>query len=293
MDAEKVRALPLRVGVVFAAFPAKDTVPYKYFVLLLNQLQRSCQYEFLDIDEHDAFVTILETATLEAGEALVAANEARAGLGSFGERLRGQIRTLIDRYDLAVELPEQIIVITGVTLSDYHYLIRVGSTSMLALGQWDKFMAPPSLAEFLQLLLLRAPYSALEGHVWNEIHLGCRACIFDYTDNLENTRFMALAGVGVCSNCDAALARDGFPNAASEIRKVAARDWRGDRSSTGTPANIMARLGYDLFLTKGFEPSIREKLLETLSSEGIKELIKFLYAILLAGLLFIAGWKGK
>ena len=279
--------LPLRIGVVFAAFPVKDTAPYKYFVLLLNHLQKSCEYELFDVNESDPFVALLETPAF--GE--VDAKSARSALAAFGERLREQIRDAIREHDLAVEEPDQIIVVTGVTLSDHHYLIRRGLTTMLALGQWEKFMAPPSLAEFLQLLLLRAPYSALEGHVWNSIHMGNRACIFDFTENLENTRFMALAGVGVCANCEAALIRDGYPAAPSEIRTVAARDWRGDRSVPGTPAAIMARLGYDLFLTKGFEASFRERFRDVLTSDGLKEFIKFVYGLLLAWLIYKIGLK--
>jgi hypothetical protein len=152
-------------------------------------------------------------------------------------------------------------------------------------------MAPPSLVEFLQLLLLRAPYSALEGHVWNTIHLGNRACIFDFTENLENTRYMALTGVGVCADCEAALIADGFPNAPAEIKHVAARGWRGDRSEPGTPANIMARLNYDLFLTKGFEPSFWQKARDIVAGDGLKELVKLIYAVLLAWLLFQLRWK--
>jgi hypothetical protein len=287
-----LRSLPIRIGVVFAAFPAKDTAPYKYFTLLLNHLQRSCEYELFDLDETDEFVRLLEKPDNVDGDLmLVNADKARDALKSCGDRLRARIRSDIDLHDLAIEQPDQIVVVSGVTLSDYHYLIRRESTTMLALGQWDRFMAPPSLAEFLQLLLLRAPYSALEGHVWNKIHMGNRACIFDFTENLENTRFMALAGVGVCANCEAALVLDGFPNAPAEIRKVAAREWRGDRLAAGTPANIMAHLGYDLFLTRGFEPNFSERLRETFSSDGIKEFIKFMYAVVLAWLIFANHWK--
>jgi hypothetical protein len=53
----------------------------------------------------------------------------------------------------------------------------------------------------------------------------------------------------------------------------------------------MARLGYDLFLTKGFEPSFLERLRRIFTDDGIKELIKFLFAVLVAWVIFKAGWK--
>jgi hypothetical protein len=228
---------PIRVGVIFAAFPAKDTTPYKYFLLLLNSLQRSCEFELFDIEEDDDFIKRLSSKIVDA-------DTARNGLEDFGTRIRTQIAMSIEAHDLAVEQPDQLIVITGVTLSDYHYLIRRKLTTMLAVGQWEKAMAPPSLAEFLQLLVLRAPFSALEGNVWNSIHLGNRACIFDFTENLDNARLMALTGVGVCSNCASALACDGFPNAAAEVRRVAAPRlaWRTNTSWIAGQYHGQARL---------------------------------------------------
>lgn len=276
---------PIRICLVFAAFPANDLTPYKYFLLLLNRLQRSCEYEIYDISPDDKFINML------ASPPIVDADAARNGLADFGVRVRQQIVEGIKVHDLAEQQPDQIIVITGVILSDNHYLIRRGLTTMLALGAWEKHMAPPSLLEFLQLLVLRAPYSALQGNVWNSLHLGNRSCIFDFTENLDNTRLMALTGVGVCANCAIALEKDGFPNAAAEIRQVAAQRWRGVRTTPGSPANIVARLGYDLFFTKGFEPSFHEWLRRSISESWPKELVKFMFAVLLAWLVYRAHWS--
>jgi hypothetical protein len=272
----------MRIGVTFVAFPSKDLTPYKLFVLLLNRLQRSCEFEIYDADEDDEFVGMLE-------EGAVDADRTRARLDGFGQRIRMQIEARIKEFDLLAQQPDQIIVITGATLSDYYYLIRRKKTTLLALGEWEKSMAPPSLVEFMQLQVLRAPYSALEKEVWNVSHLGGRACVFDFCENLENARLMALAGVGVCADCAAALRADGFPEAADEIRYIAGHKWRGERSTAGSPADLMARLGYDLFLTKGFEPTRLERLRRILVDDGVKEGIKVLFAVLLAYLLFRLG----
>lgn len=102
---------------------------------------------------------------------------------------------------------------------------------------------------------------------------------------------MALTGIGVCSACTSALEHDGFPNAAAEIRYVAGREWRGDRTVPGAPSNLMERLGYPLYLTRSFEPSLRERLRGLLSDEVTKEFIKLAFAVLIAWLLFRLGWK--
>jgi hypothetical protein len=280
-----VRRLPLRVAIAFGAFGVRDLTPYKYFLLLLNRLQRTCQFEIHDIDGGDAFLRSLAKSADNA-------QQARDGLADFGERFRRHIEQGIKRYDLAKDAPDQFVLITGLTLSDSRYLIRRGRTTMLALGLWEKYMAPPSLAEFLQLLALRAPYSAIEGHVWNQIHLGNRACIFDFTAKLSNTRLMALTGVGVCSDCERALELDGFQEAASEIRRIASREWCGTITEVGSPAHVMARLGYNLFLTKGFEASFLERVKKVLADDGLKEFVKISLALLLAWLLIRLGLKG-
>src|SRR4051794_354094 len=96
---------PIRGGLIFAAFPAKDITPYKYFLLLLNVLQRSCQFELFDIDQSDPFIKDLHASIVDA-------NGARAGLDDFGYRIRKQIALSIEAHDLAAEEPHQIIIIT-------------------------------------------------------------------------------------------------------------------------------------------------------------------------------------
>src|SRR5688572_7466825 len=56
---------PLRVGIVFTAFPVKKITPYKYFILLLNTLQKSCQFELFDIRDNDRFIEILKSEMVD------------------------------------------------------------------------------------------------------------------------------------------------------------------------------------------------------------------------------------
>lgn len=88
------RTRPIRVGLVFVAFPAKDITPYKYYLLLLNHLQRSCEFELYDVDEDDDFIRLL-------GSNIVDADEARRGLEAFGTRLHQEFASAIKEHDLA------------------------------------------------------------------------------------------------------------------------------------------------------------------------------------------------
>jgi hypothetical protein len=276
---------PIGVALVLANFPSNQIAAFKYFILLLNRLQRTFEFGFYDAPARDKFICGLTQPGL-LDPALT-----RSGLVPFGERLCLAAEERITQHDLSPNFPEQIVVITQVTLSDYHYLIRDAHVTLLALGEWERSMAPPSAAEFVQLVVLRAAYSATERGAWNTIHLGTRSCIFDFTRNLQDTRMMTLVGLGVCDECRTALEADGFTQSPQEIQHVADRSWLGKRDEPGTPANIMARFGYDLFLTKGFTATFSERARQLLEEEGVKEFIKLAFLIVGAALLFWLGLK--
>lgn len=295
--------LPIRVGIVFAAFPAKNIVPYLYYLLLLNRLQKTIQIELFEIDTSDPFVSLLNVKPphneIFKKKKVQQANatQVRSELDAFSKRIRDQLTKSVKDFDVAKEQPDQIIIITGAVLSDLHYLVRRNSTSLLAVGLWERTMSPPSLAEFLQLLVLRTAYSAYshkstDGEcIWNSIHLGIRACIFDFTANLDHARLMALTGVGVCGDCERALVADGLPSAPAEIKTIARNEWRGGRSMPGTPAHIMATMGYNLYATKGFEPTVMEQIGQLIISEGFKGFLNIIVAIIAALIAAILGLK--
>jgi len=274
-----------RIALIIVGFKPKQETACKYFLLLLNHLQSTFEYEFLDRPEKNELLTKL------ASQDEADADSIRGQLGTVRESVIGAYQETLVENDLPQPKFEQLIIISAIRLTNLHYLLRREKTSLIALGAWDREMAPPSMIEFLQLLVVRASYSALEGATWNSIHLGTRACIFDFTDNLSDTRLMALVGNGLCSECERAVERDGHSGAADEIIAIARRQWVGSRNTPGTPAAIMAALGYDLFLTKGFSPALSERIGQLLKEDVVKELIKAIYVVLIAGAIFYLGWK--
>jgi hypothetical protein len=73
--------------------------------------------------------------------------------------------------------------------------------------------------------------------------------------------------------------------------KILDKRWIGISSDPNSPAGITAKLGYDLFLTKGLVPRFRERFLSNIEQEGIKALINFIGQIILAAALFYLGLK--
>ncbi len=276
---------PIRVALVLAGFPLEKATAFKYFLLLLNRLQRVFEFQFHDAPEDDELVAIL------SGKEALDSDEIREQLLDFAERLKADFDENIEHFDLSSTYASQIILISLATMTDLHFIVRKEHVSLLALGEWDRSMSPPSAAEFLQVAMLRAAYSAMEGGVWNTIHQGTRGCIFDFTNNLEDTRLMMLVGLGVCFECRQALVDDGYSDAPEEIRRIVERTWLGSRNIPGTPANIMAQFGYDLFFSKGFTSTWRERLRQSLQEDAAKELIKLFFGLMLAGLLLWLGLK--
>lgn len=296
---------PVSVALVLAHFPKRHVVAFKYFVLLLNRLQQTFEFAFYDPPVEHALMKLLRKRWAfpwtrhskpnkesgPIGRNLVDPDDARPHLVPFAETLKAVAEERIKRFDLAPAFPQQVIIISRATLSNYHYLIRKQKVSLLALGEWDRSMAPPSAAEFLQLVVLRAAYSATEKGAWNTIHLGTRSCVFDFTRNLQDTRMMTLVGLGVCGDCENALKKDGFVRSPAELRFVAEKTWLGKRSEPGTPANIMARFGYDLYFTRGFTSTFAERLRQLLEEDAAKELIKLVY--LVVGTALLIWWRLK
>jgi hypothetical protein len=70
-----------------------------------------------------------------------------------------------------------------------------------------------------------------------------------------------------------------------------ARSWIGNSAVRGTPAAVVAKLGYDLFLTSGMKPSRWERAKAKLEEEWVKHLLEFLGKLLVAGALAWLGWR--
>src|SRR5215469_16766959 len=94
-------------------------------------------------------------------------------------------------------------------------------------------------------------------------HLGTKGCLFDFTSQLADVKFKTLGGF-ICSDCRQALASDGHSDLPDCLEKVLTRRWIRRRSLPGSPASIVSKFGYDLFITKGPQPTFIETLVSTL-----------------------------
>lgn len=276
---------PIRIGVILADLGALNTTVLKYLIVHLNTLQRSFEFELLATNHEDPLLTLLaigETADRE---------KCRKMLAEFYNRTivyMGKEQAAYGLQDTAV--PEGIIVITRARFSDQYYGLKEGRVQVQALGEWERSMAPPSIFEFILTLLIRQAASFAAGSVSRSLHLGTKGCLFDFTGDLSDARYKTLQSY-VCTMCQKRLDEAGALHILPDILKVLDMTWLGKVSDPYSPSGIIAKLGYNLFLTQGIKPSLWETVRGTLRDEGTKELVKLISALVLAGLLVWLGWK--
>jgi hypothetical protein len=276
---------PTRVGVILAGLGKLNATALKYLVVHLNTLQNSVEFEILSPDPQDELLVTL-------GDGLVVdRDKCRSMLPSFRERI---IRFIVEEqkgYNLADEsLPENFAVISLAKFSDGHYALKEKHVQVQALGNWERHMAPPSILEFIVVLLMRQATSFAVPSLSKSFHLGTKGCIFDFTSNLAEARYKALQSF-ICSTCRSRMLKSGATHLADDVVRVLGFDWLGIPSDPHCPAGIVEKLGYDLFHTKGLEPTFWENIRSLLRDEATKEIVKLVFAILLAALLLRLGLK--
>ena len=278
-------AAPTRVGVILAALGKLNVTALKYLIVHLNTLQTSIEFEILSPNPEDELLV-----TLGEGK-VVDRDKCRSMLPDFRERMNRFIAAEQKTYDLADQsFPDNFAVISLAKFSDEHYGLKEKHIHVQAWGNWERHMAPPSILEFIVVLLMRQAASFAVPSLSKSLHLGTKGCLFDFTSELTEARYKALQSF-VCSTCRSRMQESGAVHLADDTTHVLDFSWLGATSDPHCPAGIVAKLGYDLFLTKGIQPTFWENIRSILRDEATKEIIKLVFAILLAALLLRLGLK--
>jgi hypothetical protein len=284
-DPEAMPPGPAKVGVILADLGKLNVTALKYLVVHLNTLQTSIEFEILSPNPEDELLV-----TLGKGKS-VDRDKCRSMLPAFRERMIRFYNAEQETYDLAdPSVPDNFVVISLAKFSDEHYGLKEKHVQVQALGNWARHMAPPSILEFIVVLLMRQAASFIVPAVSKSLHLGTKGCLFDFTSDLAEARYKALQSF-VCSACRSRIQENGTSHLADDIARVLNFSWLGIPSDPHCPAGIVAKLGYNLFLTKGIEPTTWETIRSILRDEATKEIIKLVFAILLAALLLRLGLK--
>lgn len=272
-----------KIGVVIRSFSKKELVALKYLVLEQNLHQKSVEFEILRTPPSDPFLELLDSSEPQNRQ------ELEREVGSFIERYKTWLNSDAEAYDLLHEPPAQIVLVSALKLSDYYYLTGSTEWTIIALGHWNRSMAPPSVVEFVLTLLADVAVEVACDALLPS-HQGTKGCVSDFTASLDEARYKALTGY-LCPACERILTEHGTPGLLKDTRTLLSRDWLGSVADPTTPSAIAKKLGYDLFQTKGFKPTAAEKAIEVLEQEWVKEALKLAGVVLAAAILVWLGLK--
>ena len=147
---------PQRIGVIVSPKPKLNEPALRSMVLAMNKEQDLLQFEFYDADFCDPLM-----AMVGGGRKPVDRDQLREMLPDFVRDLRQDLSSRCSDYKLSENVPARYIVISQCRFGDNYYSARRGPCSVLALGNWRRYMAPPSLLEFVQVLLVREAVAIL------------------------------------------------------------------------------------------------------------------------------------
>lgn len=278
--------LPIRVGVLLVGLEHANLHALRFLVLQMNRLQNTFEYEFLPAPLTDPLLRLLRSP------GLVSRKRIRDDIPGFVARYAKYLLEENAAYALRQEPPQRFIIVTMLRLDDDFYTSRRWPVGVLALGDWGRYMAPPSILEFILTLVVRESVALASRALAGSIHFGTKGCLFDFTPNLDEVRQKVLGGF-VCAYCTRTLVQDGFPHLPDELRTVLKKDWLGQSDDSHSPAGIIEKLGYDLFTTKGLRTTTAEKIMATLRDEGVKGVLALVGSIAGAFLLLKLGLKVK
>lgn len=284
-NADGSLAPPARVAVVLADLGGLPIPALQYLILSLNKLQREVEFEFPPVEPDEPFLAGLAKGTTVNTSKFM--EEAPQYLSSVHEELANYA----SGYALSYNKGTRIVIVSLATLDRNWYEVAQPTYSALFLGDWEGYMAPPSLLEFIVTLV------AVEGLIavlWPEArglsHLSTRGCIGDFNATLEDVRYKILNGF-LCHDCRGFMVAN-LPAAAVENwGAILEKRWFGSVSDPQSPAGVVAKLGYNLFVTTGLAPTRWQKLSAVLTEDGTKELLKVLAGLILAALLLLLGIK--
>jgi len=275
----------LRVGVLIVDLPKPAADSLRFLVTHTNQLQRSFEFEVWETPKTDPLVYALRQT-----QPIAYCEEFIETIRGFASRQRVRIEDRQARFKLAGAAPEHYVIVSLASLSNHFYSSGGRGTTLLTLGSWERWMAPPSLVEFAHTLILRmAAGMALPANVRIR-HLATRGCLFDFNEYLDTLRLKVLNSL-ICSECDGALHAIGRDAMADDLRLVMDKKWLGKADDPLSPAGISRKLGYDLYLSKGASPTFLEGAVTQLRASWLGELLKVAGVVLAAAFVLILGLK--
>ncbi len=264
-----------QIAILLADLGKLNVSVLKYLVLHINTLQQTFEYEFLPSEDGEFLQKLSPQTTVNT-------DEITDDVRPFLKRYKQFLKDEMVGYDIKdTAIPDDFILITMARFKNKYYSLREGNLSILALGNWKQWMAPPSIIESILTMVVRETVGIVCPPLNSSVHLGTKGCICDFTAYLSEARVKVLGGF-VCHYCRAKLEAQGLPKFSDELEYILRREWLGSSNDPKTPAGIASNLGYNLFITKGLTTTPWERIKTVLIEEAPKQLIGIIAALFTA-----------
>ncbi|MFG3259045.1 hypothetical protein [Streptomyces sp. NPDC048172] len=277
-----------RIG-IFSSIDAGNDAALRYLILQLNTLQSGFEFEFLTHGPEDRLILMLTRDEPLSREAV------REECEGFRQRMTDRVSMLGSVFQTREAIPpDRLVVLTKATLTNNFYSLRQDGVSIIALGNWERWMAPPSILEFVLTLTVREAIATVSPRLRGSVHLGTKGCVCDVTPVLSDVRQKVMSSY-LCGYCRTAMAEDGVSDLIPAVEKMLSKSWIGSADDPSSPAGVVSALGHDLFIVKGLEPTMWERLRSTLRREGAQQLVtsvsSVFVAVAVAALIVTLGLK--
>jgi hypothetical protein len=275
----------IRIGIVPVGLEGANMPALKYLMLLSNQLQDRLEFELCNCDLNHPLLAALK------GKDELDRDNLRDRAEELYRHLHDTLQGEVAKYRIQEPPPDYFIIVSLARLSENYYTLRRSGLSIIALHDWETEMSPPTLVEFILTLVMREAMAAACPSLRFSMHLGTKGCICDFTDTLEDARIKVLSPY-VCGFCRSRAESDGQGDLPDKIQPVLSREWFGDPTDPRSPAAIAAKLGHDLFLTKGLQATPWERFTAVAHDEAAKWVVKALGAAIAAALFILLTYSG-
>jgi hypothetical protein len=274
----------IRIGIIQAitgqAIKNFDDSALRYMILAINSFTSSVQLEFVPFDDTDELLRPLLAGDLTD-------KPSSTDMTDFYFRQRNHFERKAKDYEQQDKPPDCFQIISAARFRGRYFWTSNGAVSVVTMGDWERSLSPPSILEFIQVLVLQGALLALCPKL--ATHLGTRGCIMDFSGDLSDARQKILSGF-ICQPCRAIIADGGYPELADELRPVLSGSWLGRPDDPTSPAGIVSKLGHNLFITKGFKPNRVEVIKAGLVTESARQISTIIGTVIAAFLLALLGY---
>ena len=274
---------PCKLGVMIPELGMQDGGrALRYLLLHQNTLQKSFEFHVLPVIEDrivDQLLPGQRANRIQVEEEMPA----------FMRKCRENYARLAQGYGLPSE-PDPILILSTATFADNYYLTGGDDWGIIALGNWERHMAPPSIVEFFLSFAVKVAIDKACGDQFPQRHIMTKGCSFDFHADIANARYSVLSG-WLCAQCINTISLAHSDQLVNDAQLLLKREWLGTVAEPSDVSITAKKLGYDLFHVKGITPTWWERIRTVLEEEGVKMLLTIIAGLTVLALSIYWGLK--